>query len=292
LPRGGLGRATDDSLLVVQARTRYREVNAVNLVNGVHALLARYCGHGKANTRHSMGHHMTVTRRERIRAATEHEIRHHARALLVHQGRDAVTLRAIARELGITAPALYRYYSSREALLRQLCDDVCTDLAAELHRELDHVDADDYLAQVFAICRGFRTWALAHPREFTLVFASPPADINDGQQPDQFASVFLGVTGPLIARGVKAPEKVPSDLTDELAPTREALAEAFSAEGIDVPAEALGSSAVYLLLRWWVRLYGHIALEVFGRFPFPVSHADRLFDSLLDELAADIGSGS
>lgn len=49
------------------------------------------------------------TRRERIRAATEMEIRQHARTLLIEQGRDAVTLRAIARELGITAPALYRY---------------------------------------------------------------------------------------------------------------------------------------------------------------------------------------
>ena len=51
-----------------------------------------------------------ATRRERLRAETEREIRQAARALLVERGRDAVTLRAIARELGITAPALYRYY--------------------------------------------------------------------------------------------------------------------------------------------------------------------------------------
>ena len=100
------------------------------------------------------------TRRERIRAATDLEIREHARALLIAQGRDAVTLRAIARELGITAPALYRYYDSREDLLRRLGDDICTDLAAELTGGSGHLDPADFRGRLFAVCRGFRTWEI------------------------------------------------------------------------------------------------------------------------------------
>lgn len=236
-----------------------------------------------------------VTRRERIRAATELEIRQHARTLLVQQGRDAVTLRAIARELGITAPALYRYYDSREDLLRQLCDDVCADLASDLNRQLEEVGADDYMAKVFVVCRGFRGWALAHPQEFTLVFATPAEETGGPDRPkgDQFASVFLRIVAPLMSE-VPADSQtraVPFELEPDLARNHELLASAFSTEGLDVPPEVLGPEVVYFLLKWWVRIYGHVALEVFGRFPFALSGADRIFESLLNELAHDIGRG-
>ncbi|MGP4018657.1 TetR/AcrR family transcriptional regulator [Saccharopolyspora sp. 5N708] len=230
-----------------------------------------------------------VTRRERLRAATELEIRQHARGLLVEHGRDAVTLRAIARELGITAPALYRYYESREDLLRQLCDDICADLAAELHVAMDSVD-EEFLAKIFAMCRAFRRWALAHPEEFALVFATPKNEPGNRQH-DQFAGVFLGIVGPFMAEGAMKADTaggLPFELPD-LSAHQEALAAAFSVEGIDVPPEALRPDAVYFLLRWWVRLYGHVALEVFGRFPFDLKYADRLFDSMLHELTHEIG---
>jgi AcrR family transcriptional regulator len=230
-----------------------------------------------------------VTRRERLRAATELEIRQHARALLVEHGSDAVTLRQIARELGITAPALYRYYESREGLLRQLCDDICTDLASELHAALEPV-GDEFLAKIFAVCRAFRRWALAHPEEFALVFATPRGK-SGKRLPDRFAGVFLGIVGPLLVEGavkIDAEAGLPFELPD-LAAHQEALAAAFSTEGIGVPQEALRPDAVYFVLRWWVRLYGHVALEVFGRFPFDLKHADRLFDSVLHELSHEIG---
>ncbi|MDR7302043.1 TetR/AcrR family transcriptional regulator [Haloactinomyces albus] len=236
-----------------------------------------------------------VTRRERLRAATELEIRQHARKLLVQQGQDAVTLRAIARELGITAPALYRYYDSREDLLHHLGKDICGDLAAELNRGLESVNDEDHPAKVFTVCHGFRQWALAHPREFALVFASPVDEIGGWGQAgqDEFGSVFLSVVGPLMAEGASrmssSSEEVSPELRSELATNQEALATAFSHEGIEMPPEALGPEAVHSLLRWWVRLYGHVALEVFGRFPFDVRQADRLFESLLSELADEVG---
>lgn len=234
--------------------------------------------------------HMTeVTRRERLRAATELEIRQHARALLVEHGRDAVTLRAIARELGITAPALYRYYESREDLLRQLCDDICADLATELHAALEPAGGE-FLEKIFAVCRGFRRWALAHPEEFALVFATPQREEGKRQQ-DQFAGVFLGIVGPFLVEGavkINSEPGLPFELPD-LSEQQDALAAALSTEGIEVPPGALRPDAVYFLLRWWVRLYGYVALEVFGRFPFDLKYADRLFDSMLSELTHELG---
>ena len=75
----------------------------------------------------------TASRRDRVRAATAQEIKQTARRLLVDQGTEAVTLRAIAREIGMTAPALYRYFGSHEELLRSVVGDIFTELADDRH---------------------------------------------------------------------------------------------------------------------------------------------------------------
>src|SRR6266851_7983869 len=73
------------------------------------------------------------SRRDRVRAATTQEIKQTARRLLVSQGSEAVSLRAIARAMGMTAPALYRYFDSHEELIRHVVADIFTELADELH---------------------------------------------------------------------------------------------------------------------------------------------------------------
>ncbi|GAA1267335.1 TetR/AcrR family transcriptional regulator [Saccharothrix xinjiangensis] len=239
-----------------------------------------------------------ATRRERLRAETERDIRRQARALLVERGRDAVTLRAIARELGITAPALYRYYDSREDLLLKLADDICTDLAGELDAGLDGLPEDDVAAQVYAVCRGFRRWALGHPQEFALVFASTEAKIGScdadaaGQVGDQFGRVFLQVAGKLIAAHPLAAEvtgDVPAELHADLAAFRQVLAATVHEQGVEVDEGVLTLGAVHRIAQSWVRLYGHVALEVFGRFPFAVANPEPLFDSMLADLLGDMG---
>ena len=70
----------------------------------------------------------TLSRRDRVRAETTVEIKQTARQILVEQGREAVTLRAIARDMGMTAPALYRYFGSHEDLLRHVCGDIFSEI--------------------------------------------------------------------------------------------------------------------------------------------------------------------
>ncbi|TWP52868.1 TetR/AcrR family transcriptional regulator [Lentzea tibetensis] len=233
-----------------------------------------------------------ATRRERLRAETEREIRQAARTLLVTQGREAVTLRAIARELGITAPALYRYYNSHEDLLRQLCDDICQDMSHELYKDIADLGEDQVRDQVRAVCHAFRRWALAHPQEFSLVFASPQDAL--GPKPDQFGSVFLEVAARLIASH-PAPEQehadVPSTLHGDLASFQEVLIQAVASHGCEVSAAELSLGAIYHIVQSWVRLYGHVALEVFGRFPFAVANPEPMFDRMIDQMLTDIGFG-
>jgi AcrR family transcriptional regulator len=240
-----------------------------------------------------------ATRRERLRAATERDIRQQARTLLVEHGREAVTLRAIARELGITAPALYRYYDSREDLLRHLCDDICTDLGAELEASLAGLDKSEVAPQVFAVCRAFRHWALAHPREFNLVFASTEDTVGQcigGSHPnhvgDQFGRVFLEIAGRLIAshpvrKGYD--DNVPESVRKDLIAFQQVLLVTVRERGVPVTEEILHLGTIYHIVQSWVRIYGHVALEVFGHFPFAVSNPEPMFDMMLAGMIAEIG---
>ena len=122
------------------------------------------------------------SRRDRVRAATTQEIIQTARKLLVQDGPEAVSLRAIAREMGMTAPALYRYFGSHEELLRHVVADIFTELATHV-RTAVHVAADAsnsdlpeaevMVVKMIAGCREFRAWTLAHVPEFSMIFGSP-----------------------------------------------------------------------------------------------------------------------
>jgi AcrR family transcriptional regulator len=229
---------------------------------------------------------------DRTRADTDQRIRTVARTLLVEQGAQGLTLRAIARQIGITAPALYRYYASLSDLIQHVCGDICADLADDLGTVLAHLPTGDTASRVFAVCRGFRTWAIAHPREFGLVFATAaaPGGADAADANDPFGQIFLTFTGRILA-GAPGQERsdpdVPEPLLADIALFRDTLVDAL--RDADRPAPEIGLGTAYTVLRFWVRLYGQVALEVFDRFPFPVTDATPLFESMLAEQAAEVG---
>ncbi|WP_024804673.1 TetR/AcrR family transcriptional regulator [Nocardia sp. BMG51109] len=232
-------------------------------------------------------------RRGRMPAVTDADIRRVARALLVDQGPEAVTLRAIARELGITAPALYRYYGSHEELVAALRRDICADLAAELATQVAELP-DDGVVQLFAICKGFRHWALAHAREFTLVFASPTGETGSAmrQFDEPFGRIFLQAAGRLLTTydiATPSAEAIPGALRDDLVGFQSELLAVLAESGQKFPAEKLDLGVTYLMITFWARLYGHVTLEVFGNYPIPVRDSDALFDATLADLARTIG---
>jgi AcrR family transcriptional regulator len=232
-----------------------------------------------------------AARRERKRADTDHQIRTAARALLVEHGAQGVTLRGIAREIGITAPALYRYYDSFEDLIQHVCSDICADLADELAAGLAVIPEDDTPDRVFAVCRGFRAWAIRHPREFSLVFATP-AGPQSSAATDPFGRIFLTVAGRVLATRtllVPADPDVPARLLADLTLFRATLLDNLAETGVAVPEHVFSLGTAYTMLRFWVRLYGQVALEVFGRFPFPVGDAEPMFESMVAELAVEVG---
>ncbi|MGW4631787.1 TetR/AcrR family transcriptional regulator [Nocardia sp. NPDC004415] len=230
--------------------------------------------------------------RGRTPTVSDADIRRVARALLTAHGPDGVTLRAIARELGITAPALYRHYASRDELVERLRLEFCAELAAFLSAEIDQLP-DDGAVQFLAICRGFRRWALAQPREFTLVFATPSDQRTMMRRFDEpFGRVFLAAAGRLLAGfEIATPpgDTIPAELRDDLIDFQTELLAVLSETGQKFPAEKLDLGTTYLMVQTWARLFGHVTLEVFGNYPIPLASPEIMFDAMLADLARTTG---
>jgi len=229
-----------------------------------------------------------TTRRDRLREATTAEIKATGRALLVRDGPGAVTLRAIAREMGLTAPALYRYFPSHEALVEGLCHDVLDEITRTLEAARDEVPLDRPIDRLMAACRAFRAWSLSHPREFQLTFATagvgPPTGhgrlgVERVGKELSFGAVFLGIFVEIWASG---PFAVPAE--SDLPPSLVAQLQAFSAATGEVL--PLGALAAYL--SGWVRLFGAVTIEVFGHLGFALSDPEPMFEAMLADMCRQL----
>lgn len=89
------------------------------------------------------------------------------------QGAPALSLRAIARQLGITAPAIYNYFADRDALVTALIIDAYTSFGDAQLAARDSVSAEDLEKRMDAIGRAYRQWALTYPERYQLIFGTP-----------------------------------------------------------------------------------------------------------------------
>jgi AcrR family transcriptional regulator len=229
------------------------------------------------------------SRRDRVRAATTGEIKQTARRILVAEGPQAVSLRAIAREMGMTAPALYRYFGSHEDLIKHVVADIFEEIADDIHAAItaaDQASSGDMAAKLVAACGEFRRWSLGHKEEFGLLFGTPLPGLEAVHDDvlDDCAQKFSGTFFALFLElWHKRPFPIPAD--DQIDPSlREQLAHYRELLGVDLP---LGAGLTFL--RCWVRLYGMVSLEVFGHLHFALSDAAPMFDITLAELADLVG---
>ena len=115
------------------------------------------------------------TARERARTELVGAIKAEAARQLALVGAPALSLRAVARELGLASSALYRYFPSRDALLTALIVDAFDAVGAAAER----ADAAALAAGAdpghrwLAVCRAVRSWAVHHPHSYALVYGSP-----------------------------------------------------------------------------------------------------------------------
>jgi AcrR family transcriptional regulator len=116
---------------------------------------------------------MNLNRREKKHAAALEEIRATAWKQIGEMGAGSLSLRAIAREMGMTAPALYHYYKDRDALVTALLVDAFTAFSGALDAACDSQAADDHAGRFRAICKAYFTWASQNPQRYALLFGTP-----------------------------------------------------------------------------------------------------------------------
>jgi AcrR family transcriptional regulator len=231
----------------------------------------------------SLGHHGAVTTaRERVRAELIAEIADAARRQLAEVGAAALSLRAVARDVGMVSSAVYRYFPSRDDLLTRLIIDGYDDLgaAAEAADDPDAAPRTRWLA----VCRAVRTWALAHPHEYALLYGSPVPGYRAPRDTVPAASrvgIVLGrILGDAARDGTLPPaagERDPGLVSQE----------AVEVLGGEQP--SLDETVRVRALLAWSSLFGTISFELFGHFVGSVEDGDRYFDRAMGDLAALIG---
>lgn len=221
--------------------------------------------------------------RQQARAATEERIVAAARRLLLSEG--TVTLRAVARELGMTAPALYRYASSHEDLVRMVAMAIDADVAVTLEEAAAEHPSDDPLARLVAGTVAFRQWALTQRKEFALVFTNVDVDCLEEMQGSASTGMFFSALLFQVAIEYGLPVPDLDDLDPDLAEIlRDPLVPADLSQ---LPEEKRG--AVWVLERAWAGLYGTVTLEVFGHVDPRIVEQGHLFRSMIEEQATRMG---
>lgn len=204
---------------------------------------------------------MARGRREKIRDITRQEIKDTARGLMAEKGTAGLSVRAIARQMGMTAPALYHYYASLNDLITALIQDAFTQLAETLEASAADSALTTSAQRLTAVAHAYRHWALAHPIDFQLIYGNPipnytqPSDVTYPPARRSFLVVARILTEAMGSGEIELPEAY-----RHLPPAIEAsLVKLTQVDGHDLPLPAL-----YLAATLWAKIHGHVMLELFN----------------------------
>jgi len=214
--------------------------------------------------------------RERARKETTAEILRLARQQLAAEGAGALSLRAIAREMGMVSSAIYRYFAGRDELLTQLIVESYDSLGDAVRAGDDSVaDRADLPARWRAMAHALRGWAFDNPEQWALLFGTPvpgyAAPVDTIGPASRYTAVFLELLAEADRAGVRGTGPVPAELAADLA----RLQEHFGLE-IDGPLLANGMVA-------WANLMGAVSLELFGHLHNVVDTPSALFDAVVEQ---------
>ena len=211
--------------------------------------------------------------RARARAELTEQIKEIARRHLAEQGAAALSLRAVARELGMVSSAVYRYFPSRDELLTSLIVDAFDAVGSAAEVADAGCDRDDVLGRWLAVSHAVRRWAIANPHEYALVYGSPvPGYAAPTDTIDPAARVSL-VLLDLVAHGVGT-GAIATD--DRITTTRDLRQDLAGLRSLAAPGVPDGVLSRALLV--WTQLFGAISYELFGHLHRVVTDYDALFD--------------
>jgi AcrR family transcriptional regulator len=223
------------------------------------------------------------TARARARAELTQEIVDTARNHLAVEGAAGLSLRAVARDLGMVSSAVYRYFPSRDDLLTRLIIDAYNSLGEAAEDAEARVRRGDLRGRWLAVANGVRAWGLAHPHEWGLLYGTPvpgyaaPQDTIDPA--NRVTSLLIALLAEMHARGGSTTTPVPKAARASLSPVRDVIPD-------DVP-----DDLVVRGLMAWTQLIGTVTLEVNGQFTNVISGMDDYFDHVMRRTAVSLDLG-
>jgi AcrR family transcriptional regulator len=217
---------------------------------------------------------MSAGRRTRRHEATREEIKQWAHHFMREQGVSALSLHAIARAMGLTGPALYRYFASRDDLVTALIVDVYQAQADALAAASESAPATDPIGQLLAVILAYRTWALAHAVDYALLaghpvpgYVPPREIIADSAR--RGMDLLISLVRAALQSGAYTPPAIALPLA--LEPMLEMLRQE---RGYDV-----SLSVMYLVLVGWEQAQGFVLQEVFHHLQPLISDPETLYQS-------------
>jgi AcrR family transcriptional regulator len=216
------------------------------------------------------------TIRQRYRAQVRREVKQAALGQLEQSGPAGLSVSAIGKELGVSGPALYRYFTSRDELLTELIIDAYDDLAAALRVTAEQHAGLPPQTRLEALARAYRSWALGQPHRYRLLFGPPlPGyDAHAQRLVDASQAAMSELLGAL------------RELDDGLAPaTPEPLASQLTAWAA-AHDPRIGSSTALRAVLVWSRVHGLVSLEIAGNFASIGIDPGQVFEVQLATLTA------
>lgn len=227
--------------------------------------------------------------RDRRRAAVAQEIKETALGRLASDGPEGLSLRAIARDMGLSVQSLYHYFASRDQLITELVEDGHNGLADALEAARDAHPVSARRDRLIATSWAYRDWSVHHRSEFQLIYGAPIAGyqtppLSDAPVPAaaRIGAVFQGVV--FAGWSEQQLRAMPDEHIDPaLHAELVAAQQKFAPSGSELPPAAL-----HRFIRWWGQLHGLITLEVFGHLHWLTEDAGRIYRATLLQLADEI----
>jgi len=218
------------------------------------------------------------------RAQTIDDLKRVAREHLATDGAD-LSLRSVARELGMVSSAVYRYFESRDALLTALIIDAYDDLGEVTERAETAVRRTDLRGRWLATCHAIRDWSRANPAEYGLLYGTPVPGYSAPEDTIGPATRTVVVMTAILRdghdRGLLSPlphERLPAATRADL----EGVGALPGFAGVPPALLARGMGA-------WAALFGLVSFELFGRLTNAVHDYDAWFDYQLRLLTRELG---
>ena len=216
---------------------------------------------------------MSAKRREKQKEATYQEIIATARQQIAEQGAAALSLRGIARQMEMTAPALYRYFENRDALVTALIVRAYQSLQEHLEAARLAYQGETADKQLVAVGLAYREWGVKYPEDYSLIFGTPiPGYEAPPETTIPLARSSLGVLMRVLEDGWRSgafhlPENPPTLSAEMLAGNPDA------AEFAPVLTTALAM---------WSMVHGLTSLELFNHFSPMLQDPEELFRMEMD----------